>query len=328
MIDARIKWLAFASVIVGSIQLSAPALAQSYARDMFYQELKNPGVTATSNTHHGHASTTAHSSAPSHGGACTGMSFWIELKRNGRISKVDSRHHFKGGDQIKFHIVTNANGYAHIVLLQGTSGSQYVLFPVAGKDPTNQITRGREYEIPKVTYLQFDNTPGREHVRFALTKRDEDSSKFLSPQGSSQVAMASISSNPAIDPTGGKDQIKVSFKEDIPKPVPITRPAVQETVSEPVSPPTNDSAIENAIPDDNRSLNDRGKDLFRNDSGSGGGGGSTASHHSYHPTHRPVRHTVYRPATTYTPPPAPPTTVVLNTNASEDLYVDIALEHD
>lgn len=321
MIDARMTLLTFASALVASIQLGAPAFAQSYARDMFYQELKNPGTTATSHTQHGHVAA-GHSAPSAHSSGCTGMSFYIELLRNGQYSKVDSRHHFRAGDQIKFHITTNANGYAHIVLLQGTSGSQYVLFPVPGKDPTNQITRGREYEIPKVTWLQFDDKPGREHVRFALTKRDEDSSKFLSPQ--SKVAMASISSNPAIDPTGGRSQIKVSFKEDIPKPVPVTRPAVQETASAPVQAPTNDSAITDAIPD----TNDSSKDMFRNDSVAGGGS-NPASHYTRRPaTHHVVRHTTYRPAMTYTPPAPPPTTIVLNTNADEDLYVDIALEHD
>jgi hypothetical protein len=320
MIDAKMKWLAFVSAIVGSVQLSLPALAQSYARDMFYQELKNPGVTATTNTHtstqHGHAST-SHASAPSHGSGRTGLSFYIELVRGNHKSNVDSRYHFKAGDQVKFHIVTNTNGYAYVGLMQGSSGAQTLLYPIPGKDPTNQITRGRDYGIPQVTYLQFDNKPGREHVRIALTRQPIESSRFLSPNA--QVAMASISSNPAIDPSGGQEQIKVSFKEDIPKPTPITRPAVQASAPEPVSPPTNDTAITNAIPDND-------KDMFRNDSVPGGGGAAPV-HHSSHPVHHVVHHT-YRPASTYYPPAPPPTTVVVNTNANEDLFMDIALEHD
>jgi hypothetical protein len=323
MIDAKIKWLTFVAAFVSSIQLSAPAFAQSYARDMFYQELKNPGVTATTHapTQHGHATTTSHSSAASHGTGRTGMSFYIELIRNGRKQNVDSRYHFKAGDQIKFRIVSNINGYAYVGLMQGSSGAQTLLFPVAGKDPTNQIARGREYSIPQVTYLQFDNKPGREHVRVAILKQEIDAQKVLSLQSSSQASMASISSNPAIDPSGGREQIKVSFKEDIPKPAPITRPAVEETApAESVAAPTNDTAITNAIPD-----NDSSKDMFRNDSVAGGG--APAHHSSYHPAHRPVRHT-YRPASTYYPPAPPPTTVVVNTNPNEDLFVDIALEHD
>ena len=322
MIDANMKWLAFVSAIVGSVQLSAPALAQSYARDMFYQELKNPGVTATTHapTQHGHATTTSHSSAPSQGSGRTGMSFYIELLRNGHRTNVDSRYAFKAGDQVKFHIVANTNGYAYVGLMQGSSGAHTLLYPIPGKDPTNQITRGRDYAIPQVTFLQFDNKPGREHVRIALTRQPLDSSRFLSPDSGSQVAMASISSNPAIDPTAGHDQFKISFKEDIPKPAPITRPAVAESApAEPVAAPTNDTAITNAIPDND-------KDMFRNDSVAGGGGGA-AHHSSYRPVHHAVRHT-YRPATTYYPPAPPPTTVVVNTNANEDLFLDIALEHD
>ena len=125
--------------------------------------------------------------------------------------------------------------------------------------------RGHDYAIPSVTYLVFDNTPGREHVRIALTKREEDPAKFLQPQSAAQLSMATISPNPAIDPTGGREQIQVSFKEDIPKPVPRPVATAPPVVHEaPVAPPTNDTPITNAIPDD-----DNSKDLFREDSGSG-----------------------------------------------------------
>ena len=332
MIRKNIQWQMMIAAIAASFQCCLPSVASSYARDMFYQQLKEPTAApaAFSGTHTHHGSVSAGHAAN------TGLSFYIEMVRGGRTSKVDSRTKFRGGDKIKFHIVSNVDGYAHVVMLQGSSGNQAVLFPVQGKDPTNHMVRGKEYTIPSVTWLVFDNTPGREHVRIAITKRDEDPAKFLQPQATSQLAMAQISPNPAIDPSGGKEQIKVSYKEDIPKPTPIVRPAVgtppaavQEAAA-PVAPPTNDAPIANAIPDE-----DSSKDLFREDSGPGHSS-RPATHHvvhhvshasSYHPVYRPS-HSSYRPPSVYTPPAPPPTTVVLNTNANEDLYADISLEHD
>ncbi len=341
MIRSYVRWQWLLSATAASLQFCAPAFADSYARDMFYQEMKHPtAAPAALSGSHGAAH---HTTASSGTAGKNGLSFYLELVRNGKKSKVDSRYRFRSGDKVKFHITSNFDAYAHIVMLQGSSGNQEVLFPVAGKDPTNHISRGKDYAIPSVTWLIFDNTPGREHVRIALTKRDEDPAKFLQPQATQQMAMATISPNQAIDPSNGKSQIKVSFKEDIPKPTPVVRPAVgtppsavHEAAPPPVAPPTNDTPIANAIPDDDSSA----KDMYREDSGPGHSSRPAvhhaAVHHaarphaSYHAAYRPS-HTytsTYRPASVYTPPPPPPETVVLNTNANEDLYADISLEHD
>jgi hypothetical protein len=271
---------------------------------MFYQQLKEP----------------AHQSN-------IGLSYWIELRRNGRMMRVDSREHFRGGDKIKFHITPNIEGHAHIVMLSGSSGKQAVLFPVPGKDTTNVVHRGRDYAIPS-TYLVFDNTKGREHLRIALSRHDVDSSVFLQDQAPTKVAMATISPNPAVDPSAGRNQIKVSFPEDIPKPKPRPAAPPPKPVADAAPPPTNDAPIADAIPND-----DSSKDLFREDSAPVHAV-AHASHHSYHPAahhaYHPAYHasSAYRPPAVYTPPPPPPSTVVLNTNANEDLFADISLEHD
>lgn len=303
-----------------------PVFAQEGARDMFYQELKQPAssvsaFSSSSGTHSAHASV-SHSV-----GSKTGLSFYIKLTRNGRTTLVDSRTKFKGGDQVRFVITPTINGYASIVLLQGSSGKSAVLFPDPQYDKSNRVTRGVEVSIParQSAPLAFDNTPGREHIRIALTRTNVDAATFIGAQAPAKLAMANISANPAIDPTGGHNEVKVSFKEDIPKPQPVTvHHAATGTQSSgaAVSPPTNTDAIQNAIPDE-----DMGKDMFRDASGAGGG----AVHHgatSHHPVH--ARHSAYHAAytSTYTPPPPPPSTVVMNSNANEDLYADISLEHD
>jgi hypothetical protein len=308
------------------LPLSQGALASSYARDMFYQQINNVSSAPSMNApaHHAaavHTGSVAHTANAS----AAGLSYWIELKHGGRTQQVDGRHHFRGGDAIRFHIVSSIDGYAHIVLLEGSSGKSDVLFPLPGIDKTNRVARGKEYVIPSygTGALKFDNQPGREHLRIALTRQDVDPGKFLSPQGASQVAMAQISNNPAVDPTGGHSQIQISMPEDIPPPKPVT---VQQKV--PVAAPTNTTAIANAIPDENdgKSLggDDMGKDMFRDSAPSASV--HHAVHHAVHHTH-PATHYVIQ-SHTYTPPPPPPSTVVLNTNANEDLYADITLEHE
>jgi hypothetical protein len=301
-------------------QACVPVLAQEGARDMFYQELKKPSAapsafSAPSPVHTAHASV-------SHGftGSRTGLSFYIKLTRNGRTTLVDSRTKFRANDQVRFVITPTIDGYASIVLLQGSSGKSAVLFPDPQYDKSNHVSRGVEVSIParQAAALAFDNTPGREHIRIALTRSNVDAASFASPQAPSKLAMANISANPAIDPTNGHNEVKVSFKEDIPKPKP--QPVVhQAPASAPVQMPTNTEAIQNAIPDE-----DMGKDMYRDASSAGSGGGGT--HHSV-AARRPARRPTYHPTFTSSPPP-PPSTVVMNANANEDLYADITLEHE
>lgn len=271
------------------------AMAGSMAKSMFYQQLAGDPSKVSN----------------------IAVSYWIELRRKGVLKKVDSRFRFKAGDMIKFHATSDVDGYAHIVMLEGSSGAKSVLFPVAGKDASNVIRRGKDYAIPSSTFLVFDKNPGREHIRFALSRKPVKTAEFLKPQATTQLAMAEITENPAIDPTGGNDHLLVAFPED--SPTPAKAPSAEAPASQP------DDAIKDAIPNE-----EYGKDLFRADSV---------------PARPKPAVTPRKPTTTSTAPrvrrrrPAggggtaqvptpPPTTVVMNTNANEDLYVDIALEHD
>ncbi len=274
------------------------ALADRAARDMYYQQLNEPSQSEN-----------------------TGMSYWIELRRNGKLMRVDSRFAFRSGDKIKFHITPNVDGHAHIVMLSGSSGAKSVLFPVPGKDATNVVHRGKDQAVPSSSFIVFDQKKGREHLRIAISRKNVNTAQFLKPQSSSEIAMANISSNPAIDPTDGRDQIKISMPEDSP-----TSNAASTTATASLDSPPVD-----AIP------NDYSRDMFREDSvphhvtphhpapqhASAHHSTSSASHgHAHHA----VAHGSH--GASVTPPPAPPTIVVLNTNANEDLYADISLEHN
>jgi len=280
--------------ILSSYELAPASLADQSARDMFYQQLKEP-------------------SQPSN----IGMSYWIELHRNGKLMRVDSRCAFRTGDKIKFHITPDIDGHAHIVLLRGSSGAKSVLFPVPGKDPSNVVHHGRDCAVPSTTFLVFDQTKGREHVRIALSRRNVNPAEFLKPQSSTQLAMASISSNPAVDPTGGQDQIHIALPEE-------ASPSLA------VSAPANDSNSD-AIPNDNA---DSSRDMFREDSAPHRSTQHTAPHrhatgslgHSASHSHHVVANGSH--GSSASPSPAPPAIVVLNTNTNEDLYADISLQHN
>lgn len=236
-----------------------------------------------------------------------GMSYWIELRRNGATKRVDSRYKFHSGDKIKFHITPDINGHAHVVMLEGSSGAKSILFPVPGIDPNNVVRRGKDHVIPKTSYLVFNNKRGREHLRIGLSRNQVKTAEFLKPQGTSEIAMASITSNAAVDPSSGSPQLLVAFPEDDQTP---KAPAIESTAT--------DEGITNAIPNTDQFS----KDLFRDDpvpvQPHIKKPASSAPHRVAHRARRPPMGTA-----------APlPVTVVLNTNAKEDLYVDISLEHD
>ncbi len=184
------------------------------ARDMYYQQLNEP--TRQSNT---------------------GFRYWIELQRKGSTLRVSNRQRFRSGDRIKFHIISNIDGYAHIVLVGGSTGARSILFPVAGKDQSNAVRRGRECTIPSTSFLQFDNNRGSEHIQVALSRKNLSSAELLR-SGTEPRAVIPSSGTPAT--THG--DLKVSFEEN--------KPGAGQS--------SDDTSIANAIPDD-----DYSRDLFR-----------------------------------------------------------------
>src|ERR1700733_2217267 len=58
-----------------------------------------------------------------------GMTYWIERVRKGKTEQVSNKTPFYSGDQIKFHVRPNVDGFAYILLTSGSQGEQSVLFP-------------------------------------------------------------------------------------------------------------------------------------------------------------------------------------------------------
>jgi acylglycerol lipase len=105
----------------------------------------------------------------------TNISYWIELFRNGKTYRCNNKYPFKSGDSIRFHVMSENDGYAYIVMKQGTSGKQAVLFPDPRTGMANEIAHGQDYPLPTKAWLTFDNNPGVEKISIIFSVKPLDS---------------------------------------------------------------------------------------------------------------------------------------------------------
>ncbi len=130
----------------------------------------------------------------------TGISYWIELQRDGQKSRASSKNAFHSGDKIRFHIKPNIDAYAYIVMLQGSNGDSAVLFPTAN-EPAKKMVAGEEMIIPATeddnAWLKFDNNPGTEVLRIVVSRKkiDIDSYEGTGIGGAVTIASADKSDN-------------------------------------------------------------------------------------------------------------------------------------
>jgi len=103
-------------------------------------------------------------------GPKTALSYWIELKRNGKIYRCNNKTTFKSGDSIRFHVMAEVDGYAYVMLQQGSTGSTAVLFPSKETGEHNFLRSKQDYPLPYEDWLAFDEHPGLEKVRIMFSK--------------------------------------------------------------------------------------------------------------------------------------------------------------
>ena len=99
-----------------------------------------------------------------------GLTYSIELIRDGKVASVDSRFPFKSGDQLRFHVQSNANGYLYIAMKEGSKGDSAVLFPT-GNAENNEVKAGQDIVVPTKGVLEFDDAPGNETVKLVLSTK-------------------------------------------------------------------------------------------------------------------------------------------------------------
>ena len=100
-----------------------------------------------------------------------GLCYSVELNRGGRVALVDSRYPFKSGDQLRFHVQSNIDGYLYILMKQGSRGDSALLFPAPGTDEDNHVKAGQDTIVPGKGVLEFDEVPGTESLKFVLSAK-------------------------------------------------------------------------------------------------------------------------------------------------------------
>jgi hypothetical protein len=172
-----------ALLVAGGAAIAAdkPAAKDAGAKGMYYEQLENPTQKLNN-----------------------GIQYWIELKRNGQNSRVNNKFEFKSGDEIKFHVRANTDGYAYVVLREGSRGEHAVLFPDRRHADDNRIRANTEVAIPGDGFMQFDAYPGTERVTLILARSPIDSNKYIPDSNKDKVIIAS-----RVD--GSKDLVPGSF---------------------------------------------------------------------------------------------------------------------
>lgn len=145
------KRLVHLSVIAMLCSLTVPGFCKDSVRGLYVEQLNKP--TAKINT---------------------GVQYWLELQRDGKSTKVSNRTEFQDGDKLRIHVKPNFNGYAYVLMLQGSNGEKSVLFPAAGLG-RNKMEAGSEIVLPvakegKDAWIKFDENPGTEVVRILLSR--------------------------------------------------------------------------------------------------------------------------------------------------------------
>jgi hypothetical protein len=179
----------FGLAFVGAALADSDADGQAGAKGLFFRQLEKPSENIN-----------------------TGLRYWIELRRGNAVSHVSSKTQFKTNDSIRFHVKSNIDGYAYILLSSGSRGEQSVLFPDQKVGETNKVTHGKEYVLPNDGYLTFDENPGVEKLTLLLSREPMDAQAYLSKPKEAVTMIASAE-------TGSKDLVptKIYVSYNAPK---------------------------------------------------------------------------------------------------------------
>lgn len=142
------------------------------------------------------------------------LRYWIELKRKGKVYRCNNKMTFQSGDAIRFHVIPDTDGYAYIVLKQGTTGNSAVLFPSRHTGSNNFLRKGQDFPLPYKDWLAFDSNPGLEKVRIMFSKTPIN----VEQMQARKVAYVSP------DTSGAKDLVGTGLKLSWDDPNPVIMP--------------------------------------------------------------------------------------------------------
>lgn len=159
-------------------------------------------------------------SAPSIIRSASNISFWIELKRNGETFRCNNKTAFKSGDEIRFHLTPGLDGFAYILMKQGTTGGHAILFPEARTGTDNAVVGGKDCPIPTMTYLRFDDKPGIEKMSLIFSRKPIDLNNVLRDP---HTVTAYVSP----DRSGSKDLVPTRMQLSWDDPAPVLMPSYE-----------------------------------------------------------------------------------------------------
>lgn len=160
----------------------------------------------------------------------TALSYWIELKRNGKIYRCNNKTTFKSGDAIRFHVMAEVDGYAYVLLQQGSTGSTAILFPSKETGENNYLRSQQDYPLPYDDWLAFDEHPGLEKVRIMFSKTQIALEK-LKPSDATKIAYVSPDLSGAKDLIGTRMQLSWDETNPIIMPDEVASSTASQTTS-------------------------------------------------------------------------------------------------
>lgn len=142
------------------------------------------------------------------------INYWIELCRDEKFYRCNNKYEFRSGDLIRFHLIPESDGYAYLLMSQGSSGKRKMLFPTPESGKDNFFRKGRDYSVPSNAWMQLDKTPGTEMLNLVFSKEPLN----ISPETIQPPALTCYVS-PEL--SGAKDLVPTRMKLswDDPKPV-------------------------------------------------------------------------------------------------------------
>lgn len=145
------------------------------------------------------------------------INFWIELNRDNKTFRCNNKMEFKTGDKIRFHLIPETDGYAYLVMKAGTTGKSDVLFPNAKYGTQNYLNHGKDYPIPAVGWMQFDQHPGTEQLGLVFANVKVD----VTPESLKNRTLTAFVSH---DQSGSKDLCPTRMKLSWDDPMPVMLP--------------------------------------------------------------------------------------------------------
>jgi hypothetical protein len=252
----------------------------------------------------------------------TGIRYWIELRRGGSVQRVSNKFQFRTGDSIRFHVRSNIDGFAYILLSSGSRGEQSVLFPDESIKESNRVERGKDYVLPGKGSLTFDENPGTEKLTLLLSRRSIDAQAYLMKPEREVTMIASAM-------TGSKDLVPARIY------VAYNAPRIDVNVlSRPTASPSTDK-VEKVDKVEKTAKVDKGEKTEKPDKKDKVVGKSKAASFYSHTRTTSSTPKISRTRTTKTKPSSSVvpsadeegTTTVVSEDSSGMLHVDVALEH-